>query len=386
MGLPAGLRSTTSSASIAHQAVAQRRDLLGAERVLGPARAGTAATRARTPPIHQKGLITYDGVRKPAWADVQRWLHGDPAAHARRLRSNAAARRAAPGSTGVRVRTRRRPGSASLSWPERSRAVGLDRERQRDAAGGRGLRLVADAVVAAAAGVVLVVRGPRATRRRSAGTSGTGRRRERGPQGGGRRRSRAAPRRGTLVSGYPSRPAVQTPCSLPCSAARRVEYPCPRRPPRSWPTPRSSPSTPASLRARAPPAGSAARARCPASSTAATTSRRTSPSTRASCATRSRTRARSSTSRIDGGKASPVLVKDLQRHPVRGEIVHVDLAPREHERDDPHDGRARAGRRRRAPRASSRAACSPRRRASSTSRRCPATSRTRSRTTCRAWR
>ncbi len=23
-------------------------------------------------PIHQKGLITYDGVRKPAWADVQR--------------------------------------------------------------------------------------------------------------------------------------------------------------------------------------------------------------------------------------------------------------------------------------------------------------------------
>src|SRR3954452_23487954 len=28
---------------------------------------------------------------------------------------------------------------------------------------------------------------------------------------------------------------------------------------------------------------------------------------------------------IDGGKASPVLVKDLQRHPVRGEIVHVDL-------------------------------------------------------------
>src|SRR3954451_10780103 len=28
---------------------------------------------------------------------------------------------------------------------------------------------------------------------------------------------------------------------------------------------------------------------------------------------------------IDGGKATPVLVKDLQRHPVRGEIVHVDL-------------------------------------------------------------
>src|SRR3954451_14057083 len=28
---------------------------------------------------------------------------------------------------------------------------------------------------------------------------------------------------------------------------------------------------------------------------------------------------------IDGGKAAPVLVKDVQRHPVRGEIVHVDL-------------------------------------------------------------
>src|SRR3954465_6395884 len=28
---------------------------------------------------------------------------------------------------------------------------------------------------------------------------------------------------------------------------------------------------------------------------------------------------------IDGGKASPVLVKDVQRHPVRGEIMHVDL-------------------------------------------------------------
>src|SRR3954452_7838650 len=28
---------------------------------------------------------------------------------------------------------------------------------------------------------------------------------------------------------------------------------------------------------------------------------------------------------IDGGTTSPVLVKDVQRHPVRGEIVHVDL-------------------------------------------------------------
>jgi large subunit ribosomal protein L25 len=28
---------------------------------------------------------------------------------------------------------------------------------------------------------------------------------------------------------------------------------------------------------------------------------------------------------IDGGKAQPVMVKDLQRHPVRGEILHADL-------------------------------------------------------------
>jgi large subunit ribosomal protein L25 len=28
---------------------------------------------------------------------------------------------------------------------------------------------------------------------------------------------------------------------------------------------------------------------------------------------------------VDDGKAAPVLVKDIQRHPVRGDIVHVDL-------------------------------------------------------------
>jgi large subunit ribosomal protein L25 len=28
---------------------------------------------------------------------------------------------------------------------------------------------------------------------------------------------------------------------------------------------------------------------------------------------------------IDGGKAAPVLVKDVQRHPVRGDIMHVDF-------------------------------------------------------------
>ena len=29
------------------------------------------------PPVHQKGLLTYDGMaRKPAWADVHRWFAG----------------------------------------------------------------------------------------------------------------------------------------------------------------------------------------------------------------------------------------------------------------------------------------------------------------------
>ena len=28
---------------------------------------------------------------------------------------------------------------------------------------------------------------------------------------------------------------------------------------------------------------------------------------------------------VDGGQKQPVMVKDLQRHPVRGETVHVDL-------------------------------------------------------------
>ena len=99
---------------------------------------------------------------------------------------------------------------------------------------------------------------------------------------------------------------------------------------RSWPLPRHSTSRldrspPAPPRARAPPAACAARAWCPASSTAAATSPQPSPSTRASCATRSPTPARSSTIASTAARRAPVLVKDLQRHPVRGEAMHVDL-------------------------------------------------------------
>ena len=28
---------------------------------------------------------------------------------------------------------------------------------------------------------------------------------------------------------------------------------------------------------------------------------------------------------VDGGSAQPVIIKDQQRHPVRGELVHIDL-------------------------------------------------------------
>ena len=74
---------------------------------------------------------------------------------------------------------------------------------------------------------------------------------------------------------------------------------------------------------------------------------------------------------IDGGKRragarqGPPAPPGARRDHARG------LPPREHERDDPDDGRARARSAPTRPPASSRAACSPRRRASSTSRRCP---------------
>ena len=55
----------------ATEAVAQRRHVLGAERVLGPAGLGGRESPPAAP-VHQKGLVTYDGVRKPAFSDVQR--------------------------------------------------------------------------------------------------------------------------------------------------------------------------------------------------------------------------------------------------------------------------------------------------------------------------
>src|SRR3954447_3247210 len=112
--------------------------------------------------------------------------------------------------------------------------------------------------------------------------------------------------------------------SLPSWAARRAESPCPRRPPTM------SDSTKLSLTARAPEGSRASRRL-----------RRTGevpgviyggdgePSHFAVDARILRnTLARSGAIldvSIDGASATPVLVKDVQRHPVRGEIVHVDL-------------------------------------------------------------
>ena len=94
---------------------------------------------------------------------------------------------------------------------------------------------------------------------------------------------------------------------------------------RPWPvSPPSSPSPSARSPTRAPPAACAARARCPASSTAATTTRCRSPSTSASCATRS-PRAAPWSSSSSAATATPAVLQDAQRHPVRGHTMHVDF-------------------------------------------------------------
>ena len=65
------------------------------------------------PPVHQKGLLTYDWVRKPAWMDAQRWFVQTPrlAAPVRGARE--------PRAPGARPRAARR---SSRGW--RCRASG----------------------------------------------------------------------------------------------------------------------------------------------------------------------------------------------------------------------------------------------------------------------
>ena len=109
-----------------------------------------------TQPLHQKGLITYDGVKKPAWADVQRAFTTTPQFLPATLARHATAHRAR------RLHRLARPHTAAgrvdeLVVARTHSLVGLNRERQRNAAGRGRLGLVRDAVVPAAPGVVLVV-------------------------------------------------------------------------------------------------------------------------------------------------------------------------------------------------------------------------------------
>ena len=89
--------------------------------------------------------------------------------------------------------------------------------------------------------------------------------------------------------------------------------------------------------------------------------------------------------KVGDAAATPVIVKDVQNHPVRGEAIHLDLLRVDMSKPiqsvvvlELLGGDDRP--------ASARAACSARRRASSTSRPSRTTSRTRSRTTSPAWR
>ena len=109
-------------------------------------------------PVHQKGLVTYDGVRKPAFADVQRSYTTTPQLRADHRRGDAAARRGGLGRRPGPHAAARRVGELVVTGPQA--AVRLDGEGQRDPSRRGGLRLVGDAVVAAASRIVLIVGGP----------------------------------------------------------------------------------------------------------------------------------------------------------------------------------------------------------------------------------
>ena len=156
VGLPAGVGQLPAR-HLRHQAVAQRRDVLGAERVLGPAGLGG---RQSPPALTDPPEGPRDLRRRPQ-AGLRRraaLLHDDAAAD--RAYREVTRRRAGAGSDGVRVRTRRRRRVGELVVTGPQAAVRLDGEGQRDAARRGGLRLVGDAVVAAASRIVLIVWGP----------------------------------------------------------------------------------------------------------------------------------------------------------------------------------------------------------------------------------
>ena len=236
VGLPAGLRELPPR-RVRHQAVAQRRDLLGAQRVLGPAGWEGGNPRPASP-LHQKGLVTHDGVRKPAWADIQRWYSQTPqivptrGALIRRRTGRA-------GSAGLRVRTRRRPGSASLSWPERSRlsdwiAKGSGIPPDGDVFGLSETRSLPPPPVSSSSSGDHVEAPSERRNIRNRAPPSTRATRWRTPKITSNSASE------DIAQRLPLTPSRQTPCSLPSPTARRVDDPLPAATTRSWPTPRSS--------------------------------------------------------------------------------------------------------------------------------------------------
>ena len=86
--------------------------------------------------------------------------------------------------------------------------------------------------------------------------------------------------------------------------------------------------------------------------------RRRSRSTRAGCARCSAEGHALFDVEVDGGERQPVIVKDQQRDPVRGHVVHIDLLQGAARREDPVDRRRSSSRASRRRPASRRAACS----------------------------
>ena len=193
-----------------------------------------------TSPLHQKGLITYDGVRKPAFADVQRWYTQTQQIDRRRaLARDAAAHRAGRLDRLARAHaTAARVGQLVVPGPQA--LVGLDRERERDPARRRRLRLVRDPVVAAASGVVFVIGGPCG---RAVGTQEH--QEQRTTKNQGHEMENSEDHKQLRVGGHCSMitPQGGSPDShfatILGRSSRRRSF-CPRRPQDPWPTPRSS--------------------------------------------------------------------------------------------------------------------------------------------------
>ena len=275
----------------------------------------TAASSARRPTARTPRGSTSPGPTPP------RWPSSSPAARSRRWSSTASRRRASAlkmayagwtKGTAALLLTMREAARAHgveddlvrewehsiPSLPERSAQAARQADDEGLAVGGR------DARDRRHAGAPPISR-PASTRRRPRSSSA----------------ARAVERRSYPLTredrrdGRVARPP-------PDGAIERLVATIRRRP---WPvSPPSSPSPRARSPTRAPRAACAARARCPASSTAATTTR---------CAfavdereLRHALAARGAVVELElGGEATPAVLKDAQRHPVRGHTMHVDF-------------------------------------------------------------